>query len=141
MEIEDLKRSSYWSEPEGRRAIELWSASGLTLLEFAARTGLRRQRLEYWRKRVSSSSPAAAATALALAPVTVLPRISPSAITVELRSGRAVRLEGDFADDLLERVIPCAVFRRARRGARSRHRPRPPGRRGWRPAYSLVHPR
>ena len=108
MDIEDLKRSSYWSEREGRRAIELWRASGLPLIEFAARTGLRRQRLEYWRKRVSSSSPTAAATALALAPVTVLPRMSPSAITIELRSGRAVRLEGDFDDDVLERVIAIA---------------------------------
>ncbi len=106
MDIEDLKRSSYWSEREGRRAIELWRASGLPLLEFATRTGLRRQRLEYWRKRVSSPSRPAAATALALAPVTVL--TSTSAITIELRSGRAVRLEGDFVDDVLERVIAIA---------------------------------
>lgn len=108
MEIEDLKRSSYWSEGEGRCAIELWRSSGLTLGEFATQTGLRRNRLDYWRERLSQAAPSSTSTALAIAPVTVVQRRAPSAITVELRSGRTVRLEGDFDDDVLERVIAIA---------------------------------
>jgi hypothetical protein len=107
MEIEELKRSAYWSEREGQRAIELWRASGVSLAEFAARTGLHPKRLEYWRKRTSAAL-AAPASASALMEVTVLPRIASSAITIELRSGRAVRVEGDFADEVLERVIAIA---------------------------------
>lgn len=108
MEIEELKRSAYWSEREGQRAIELWRASGVSLAEFAARTGLHPKRLEYWRKRTFSAALAAPASASTLAAVTVLPRIASSAITIELRSGRAVRVEGDFADEVLERVIAIA---------------------------------
>jgi hypothetical protein len=109
MDIEDLRRSSYWSEREGQRAVELWRESGLTLLEFSTRTGLRRQRISYWSSRAAQpTSSSAKATAMVLAPVTVVRSQAASAITIELRSGRAVRLEGDFADDVLERVIAIA---------------------------------
>ena len=110
MEIEDLRRSSYWSEREGQRAVELWRESGLSLLEFSTRTGLHRKRMLYWSRRIAvqPTSSSTEATAMVLAPVTVVRSQAASAITIELRSGRAVRLEGDFADDVLERVIAIA---------------------------------
>ncbi|MCB9532426.1 MAG: hypothetical protein H6698_08585 [Myxococcales bacterium] len=54
MEIEEalaLGSAPYWSEDDGRRALELMARSGLSEREFAARTGIRRTRLRYWRQR------------------------------------------------------------------------------------------
>lgn len=44
---------------------------------------------------------------MTLAPVTVIDR-RPRAIVIELLCGRAVRVEGDFDDALLARVIAAA---------------------------------
>ena len=102
MSIERLRASKYWSKGDGLRAVELWRASGESLTAFTRRTGLRRTRVAYWASR--SSSP----TAFALATVTVAPPRRASGITIELRSGRAIRVEGDFDDALLERAIIAA---------------------------------
>lgn len=106
MDIESLCKRVYWSEVDGRRAVELWRASGQSLGVFCRASGVRRTRIAYWVSRVSP------ATALTLATVTVAAplaaRASNRAIAIELRSGRVVRVEGDFDDALLERVIVVA---------------------------------
>ena len=105
MSIEDLLDNGYWSECEGRMAVELWRASGESLSGFCARTGLRRTRLTYWARRLEA---AGASSALALAPITVLPVRRVGALAIELRSGRTIHLEGDVDDELLARVIVVA---------------------------------
>ncbi len=105
MSIEDLLDNGYWSEREGREAVELWRASGESVSEFCARTGLRRRRLTYWAQRLESTSTSGA---LALAPVTVLSAPRVGALAIELRSGRTIHLEGAVDDELLARVITVA---------------------------------
>lgn len=107
MGIEELRACAYWTESEGRAAIALWRRSGEPRATFARRSGLGRTRLDYWSRRVGPEGERAAA-AITLAPVTVLPSPTRGAITIELRSGRAVRVEGDFDDATLARVIAIA---------------------------------
>jgi hypothetical protein len=104
MSIERLRASKYWSKSDGLRAVELWRASGESLSAFTKATGLRRTRLAYWLSRSSLS----ASPAFALASVTVTALSRASGITIELRGGRAIRVDGDFDDALLERVIVVA---------------------------------
>jgi hypothetical protein len=105
MSIEELRASRYWSEEEGRHAVALWRKSGEPLAAFASRTGLRRARLRYWADRCD----AATSTGIVLAPVTVLPASrAASPITIELLSGRAIKISGDVDDGLLARVIEVA---------------------------------
>ena len=105
MGIEDICASRYWSEEEGRQAVALWRKSGEPLAAFAARTGLRRSRLRYWAERCDSAT----STGVVLAPVTVLPaRPVGSSISIELLSGRVIKIGSDVDDDLLARVIQVA---------------------------------
>lgn len=55
-EASALGSAPYWSEDDGHRALELLAQSGLSEREFAARTGIRRTRLRYWRQRSSDAS-------------------------------------------------------------------------------------
>ncbi|MDQ3033391.1 MAG: hypothetical protein M3Y87_13310 [Myxococcota bacterium] len=105
MGLEDLRAIPYWSEVEGRRAVELWRKSGASLRAFAARTGVPAARFSYWRKRLG------AATQNTLAPVTVIPARRANALSIELRSGRAIRIDGGFDDDVPERAITIAEAR------------------------------
>ena len=107
MGIEELCANAYWTDLEGRAAIALWRRSGEPLAKFARGAGLSRSRLAYWRERLSSS-PQTDETPITFAPVTVLPSASRGALVVELRSGRAVRIEGEFDDASLARVIAIA---------------------------------
>jgi hypothetical protein len=106
MAIDALWTKRYWSEAEGRRAAGLWRKSGLPIAVFAARVGVSRGRLQYWISE-RDGRPAGGA-AIELTPVAVVSRSTPSAISIELRSGRCVQIDGDFDDALLERVIVIA---------------------------------
>ncbi len=112
MDIEALRACEYWTEREGRAALALWRRSKMELAPWARSVGLSASRLSYWRKRSESPSSERSATAdaiaITLAPVTVLAATSRGTITLELRSGRAVRIEGDFDDATLTRVIAIA---------------------------------
>jgi hypothetical protein len=104
MGIEELRASGYWTEREGRAAVALWKRSGETLATWARSNGLSRTRLSYWTSRLEQRSPS-----LTLAPVAVLAASAArGALTIELRSGRAVRVEGEFDDAALARVIAIA---------------------------------
>jgi hypothetical protein len=52
------KKSSYWSEAEGRRVVEAWRRSGETATAFARRHGLRAKRLVYWSERLAAAEEA-----------------------------------------------------------------------------------
>jgi len=112
MDIETLRACEYWTEREGRAAVALWRKSGMAPGPWARSVGLSASRLAYWRKRAERRSEArsstAAALAITLAPVSVVEATSRGAITIELRSGRAIRIEGDFDDATLTRVIAIA---------------------------------
>jgi len=107
MGIDDLRHSRYWTKREGRAALSLWRASGEPLATFAHGAGLSRTRLEYWAKQLGTRRPSAAID-VKLAPVTIVAPAPRGAITIELRSGRVVRIEGDVDDALLARVIVIA---------------------------------
>ncbi len=106
MQIEKLASVVYWSEKEGRLAVDAWRRSGLTKGAFEERHGIGAQRIRYWSKRMPEST--ATRTEIALAPVTVI--ASPvSEMALELRSsGHIVRLRGDVDEDQLARVIRAA---------------------------------
>jgi len=55
--LSEIRGSRPWTEDEGRRVIEAWSASGLSVAAFAREGGLKEDRVYYWRNRF----PAAAA--------------------------------------------------------------------------------
>jgi hypothetical protein len=103
MDITELRARGYWGEAEGRAAVALWRRSGKPLATFARRAGLARSRLTYWARRVGDVA------APSFVPVTILASSAKrGSISVELRSGRIVRVDGDVDDVMLERVILIA---------------------------------
>lgn len=113
MGIEELRACEYWTEREGRAAVALWRKSGMPLGSWARSVGLTASRVAYWRglsaRRPSSgATKKAAALAVTLAPVSIVGAAPHGALTIELRSGRAIRVEGDFDDATLARVIAIA---------------------------------
>jgi hypothetical protein len=105
MGIEELRACAYWTEREGRAAIGLWRRSGKPLAAWARSVGLSRSRLAYWSARLEAPP---SSSVVALAPVAVVTASARGAITIELRSGRAVHIEGAFEDETLARVIAIA---------------------------------
>lgn len=105
MDIEELRACGYWGEREGLAAVELWRRSGQPLATWARAVGLARTRLDRWVRRAGARPRSSAMT---LASVTVVSSPSRGALTIELRTGRAVRIEGDFDDAVLARVIAVA---------------------------------
>lgn len=47
-----------WSEAEGRRVVEAWQASGLSVAAFARKVGLPAWRVRSWRRRLGNPEPA-----------------------------------------------------------------------------------
>lgn len=105
MGIEELRACAYWTEREGRAAVGLWRRSGKPLAAWARSVGLSRSRLGYWSARLSASP---SSSVVALAPVAVVSSPARGSITIELRSGRAIQVEGAFDDEVLARVIAIA---------------------------------
>jgi transposase-like protein len=68
----DLRRIRHerWSEAEGRAAVELWRASGLSMSAFAREHGLNTQRIAWWKRRLEDDVRDETA-GVALAPVVV----------------------------------------------------------------------
>jgi hypothetical protein len=81
--------SSYWSEDDGRRAVEAWQQSGEDATAFARRHKVRRGRLLYWGKRLAGS---ASAPTLSFAPAAVVERAQVVAAVIRAPGGIAVEL-------------------------------------------------
>jgi len=47
---------TYWSTEQAQDALSEWRASGLSVKAFAEKKGLRRNRLNWWRKRLGDWS-------------------------------------------------------------------------------------
>jgi hypothetical protein len=105
MDIDQLRETPYWTDREGRAAVALWRRSGEPLASWARSVGLARTRLAYWVQRIGARP---VGSSIALAPVAVMSAAPRSSLTVELRSGRAVRIDGDVDDLVLARVIAVA---------------------------------
>jgi hypothetical protein len=86
-----------WTEAEARRVLAERKASGLSIRAFAERRGLRPQRLYWWSKRLTTTSPAITVVPLPrLVPVVLKAGVSkarqgPAAISV--RVGASVTME------------------------------------------------
>ncbi|HSY21127.1 MAG TPA: hypothetical protein VK841_03385 [Polyangiaceae bacterium] len=93
----------FWKE-----RVQLWASSGLSAREFAAREGLRPERLFFWKRRLRASS-AVAVAGVSFAKVAVLPMESKAAISEALevvtRSGHTVRVRREFDETALLRLL------------------------------------
>ena len=97
----ELQGPRPWTEPEARRVIEAWKASGETVSAFARRTGLLRQRVYCWRERLGfapskeATHEAREMSVPAFLPVTVSAPPSPSTgavVTVCTRDGLRIEV-------------------------------------------------
>lgn len=104
---------TYWKTEQAKDVLSEWRASGLSVKAFAAKAGLRRNRLNWWRKRLGdwSEEGAPAESSLKLVPlipseVVASPRMR-GAVTMRLPGG----LELEFDDGQLSPEWVAAVAR------------------------------
>jgi hypothetical protein len=83
----ELRGSRPWTEAEGRRVLEAWSASGETVPSFARRVGLGAGRLYWWRERLGGAGTRAGARGVE--PVSAP---APSFLPVVVRAASAIQL-------------------------------------------------
>jgi len=95
-----LKRRR-WTAVEARDVLAAHAASGLTLAAFAAREGLKVERLARWRRELGDG---AAVAAPAPAFVEVRHR-APEPVAVVLRSGRVLRVSESIDAEALRRIV------------------------------------
>lgn len=89
--------SSEWSEDDARLALERWRQSGDTIAAFARAHGVSAPRLYWWRRRLSSTTPAAERSPeIRLAPAAIISE----AATVELRLPNGIEIEVTNASPL-----------------------------------------
>jgi hypothetical protein len=91
-----------------RERVQQWDTSGLSVREFAAREGLRQERLIFWRRRLRTSAAiAVAGVSFAKVSVVATPAAEPTAGSLEVltRSGHAVRVRGHFEESALLRLL------------------------------------
>ena len=60
--------STYWKPEQAKDALAEWRASGLSVKSFAEKAGLRRNRLNWWRKRLGDWNEPKALTGTLSAP-------------------------------------------------------------------------
>jgi len=97
--------SRSWSEAEARAVLEEIEASKLSIAAFCRRYGLCRQRLDYWKRRLSDGDRRGNAV---LVPVRVVgtplsTRSEP--IEIDVRGERTVRVRAGFDRELLRQVL------------------------------------
>jgi hypothetical protein len=107
----------HWTTEEAKGVLSEWRASGLSVQAFSEKRGLRRNRLNWWRKRLGdwSEEGAPAESSLKLVPlipseVVVSPRMR-GAVTMRLPGG----VELDFDDAQLAPEWVAAVVREVAR--------------------------
>jgi len=95
-----LKRGR-WTVVEARDALAAQAASGLSMAAFAAREGLKVERLKRWRRELGDVG------AVAAAPTAFVEvrRRSPEPVAVVLRSGRVLRVSESIDAEALRRIV------------------------------------
>lgn len=103
--LTELANRSYWREDDARRVVDAWQGSGESIVGFARRFGLKRQRLSRWVTRLGRSE----AERVHFHPVRVADRgpRGPAAayIDIDLGDGRRVRVAPGVAAEDLRRVL------------------------------------
>ena len=88
--------ADYWTETDGRRAVEAWRRSGESGAAFARRHGVSAKRLRWWSKRLAAptSSPLVSlvpATVVATDEVAAVIR-APGGVAIELTNATASQI-------------------------------------------------
>src|SRR5262245_19357985 len=68
-----LRGADSWTAEDGRRVVEAWSHSGLTVAAFARKTGLKQGRVYWWREQLGAAPEAASAIEVREEPPPLLP--------------------------------------------------------------------
>ena len=84
-----LRGSRPWTTNEGRRVIEAWETSGLTVAAFARKTELKAKRVYWWREQLGAN--AAEASAIE---VRREPPAAPAFVPVVVRAAPAMQPPG-----------------------------------------------
>jgi hypothetical protein len=93
---------SFW-----RERLEKWTASGLSARDFAAREGLRPERLFFWKRRLRSSA-AIAVAGVSFAKVSVQPVSADNTgepLDVVMHTGHVIRVRPRFDESTLLRLL------------------------------------
>jgi transposase-like protein len=92
-----------WTRKEARAVVEAYEESGLSLDRFAAREGLKPERLFRWTRKLSVGKAPAATKFVELRPTTSSHRMN--RIEIVLRSGHVLFVEESFDPTALDRVL------------------------------------
>jgi len=101
--ISDLKVRR-WRAADARQVLAAQAASGLSMRAFAAREGLKIERLERWRRDLAAVVESAAAQP-AFVEMRRRKRRAVEPVMIVLRSGRMVRVAESIDSDALKRII------------------------------------
>src|SRR5277367_175962 len=99
-----IRQSRYWRADDAATVLAAAAASGLSVAAFAARHGLRPQRLERWQRQLAAVQPVAET----FVEVTLPPVTRPAAGAFEIvlhSSGRIVRVGAGFDAEELRRLL------------------------------------
>ncbi len=102
-DLKSYRTSSYWSAEEARTALADQRASGLSVIQFAAREGLQAQRLYLWRRRFADEGTEESVTRPFIE--LRLPSAPTRAIEVVLRGGLVVKAPADIEPNALARLV------------------------------------
>ena len=98
-----IRQSRYWRADDAATVLAAAAASGLSVAAFAARHGLRPQRLERWQRQLAAEQPVAETfVEVTLPPVT---RRAAGGFEIVLRAGRIVRVSAGFDAEELRRLL------------------------------------
>lgn len=104
---------TYWKTEQAKDALSEWRASGLSVKAFAEKAGLRRNRLNWWRKRLGDWSEEGAPAESSLKLVRLIP--SEVVVSPRMRGAVTMRLPGgvelEFDDAQLSPEWVAAVAR------------------------------
>lgn len=98
--------SRNWSEAEAQAVLAELEDSGLGVLAFCRRAGIGRERLRYWKRRLSGGK--SPSTKSLLVPVRVIgtrSTVDSQAIEIEVRGERTIRVGAGFDRELLLQVL------------------------------------
>jgi transposase-like protein len=108
---------TYWDSEEAEEVLSEWRASGLSVKAFAKKTGLRRNRLNWWRKRLGDWSEEGAPGESSLKLVPLIP--SEVVVSPRMRGAVTMRLPGgaelEFDDAQMSPEWVAAVAREVAR--------------------------
>jgi hypothetical protein len=89
-----------------REHVEKWTASGLSVREFATREGVRPERLFFWKRRLrSSSAMAVAGVSFAKVSVQAVPVDVAEPLELVTRTGHVIRVRPRFDETTLLRLV------------------------------------